>query len=59
MKWDCSAREKRRAQWHRWFAWYPVEVAKDDCRWLEFIERKIKWHSGTYMGGWWNTEYRA
>lgn len=26
--------------WHRWFAWRPVEVGKNDCRWLETVERK-------------------
>jgi len=27
--------------WHRWFAWHPVEVGPNDCRWLEVIERRL------------------
>jgi hypothetical protein len=27
-------------QWHSWFAWRPVRVADNDCRWLEEVERK-------------------
>lgn len=26
--------------WHRWFAWFPVRVGTNDCRWLEYVERK-------------------
>lgn len=26
-------------QWHKWFAWYPVRIDKNDCRWLETVER--------------------
>lgn len=26
--------------WHRWFAWYPVRVGQNDCRWLEYVERR-------------------
>lgn len=28
-------------QWHRWFAWRPVRVGPRDCRWLEYVERKL------------------
>ena len=42
--------ETRRVQdeleWHRWFAWYPVVVARDNERaywaWLQFVERKTR-----------------
>jgi hypothetical protein len=31
-------------EWHRWFAWYPVVVARDSglayWAWLEFVERR-------------------
>lgn len=30
-----------RTKWHPWFAWYPVEVAEGDYRWLEYVERKL------------------
>ncbi|MGB4188501.1 MAG: hypothetical protein WBJ58_00880 [Syntrophales bacterium] len=49
MKWvngetDEHKRE-RLAQWHRWFAWYPVTLKIEDGHrikiWLEWVERKI------------------
>lgn len=55
MKFDCGpdeaevrqtrynrvqAKRKARGQWHRWFAWFPVQVGPHDCRWLEYVERK-------------------
>src|ERR1700745_2118381 len=34
-------------EWHRWFAWYPVVIARDNERaywaWLQFVERKTHW----------------
>lgn len=30
----------RFSNWHRWYAWFPVRVGEDDCRWLEWIERR-------------------
>lgn len=27
--------------WHRWFAWYPVEIGLKTI-WLEHVERKIE-----------------
>lgn len=53
MKFHCKTPETRHAfikrieQWHRWFAWYPVRVAENDCRWLEVVERK-----GTQESSW-------
>lgn len=33
--------------WHRWFAWFPVRVGRNDCRWLEYVERKAGYvHDG-------------
>lgn len=26
--------------WHKWFAWYPVRVGPNDCRWLEVVYRQ-------------------
>jgi len=50
--------EARRAldelEWHRWFAWYPVVVARDDelafWAWLQFVERKT--HRSRSTGEW-------
>lgn len=30
----------RLREWHDWFAWYPVRMGDNDCRWLETVERK-------------------
>lgn len=39
-------------QWHRWFAWRPVEVAPGDWRWLEFVRRAGEFHIGIFGGLW-------
>lgn len=31
----------RKERWHRWFAWYPIRLGDDDCRWLEVVERRF------------------
>ena len=36
-------------RWHRWFAWFPVRISDDDCRWLEWIERRKEFHDGIYL----------
>lgn len=57
MKFKCETRENRFSKWHRKFAWLPVRLGDNDCRWLEFIERK-----GTLsLYGWdyeWDWEFR-
>ena len=44
MKLNCGPtwEEKRdaRKEWHDWFAWYPVRIGSNHCRWLETVERK-------------------
>jgi hypothetical protein len=45
-----------RAEWHKWFAWYPVVIRIEEGHkikaWLQYVERK-----GIYCYGWaW--EYR-
>jgi hypothetical protein len=46
-------------EWHRWFAWYPVVVARDDelahWAWLQFVEQKTQWSRST---GEWIVRYR-
>lgn len=45
MKFDCgeTRQEKwsRLGKWHRWFAWHPVKVGIHDCRWFEYVERRV------------------
>lgn len=36
MRWTPNSPEY--FQWHRWFAWYPVQVG-DTWVWLETVER--------------------
>lgn len=36
-------RIKKLGEWHKWFAWYPVQV-KDEKVWLEILIRKGKHH---------------
>ncbi len=48
MKFSCGkTRAQKRAEkierlqnWHKWFAWRPVRVGNNDCRWLELVERR-------------------
>lgn len=35
MRWDM----RKRQVWHRWFAWYPVEV-DNYIVWLQYAERR-------------------
>ena len=46
-------------EWHRWFAWYPVVIARDGglayWAWLEFVERQTAWSRST---GEWIRRYR-
>lgn len=50
MKFNCGpTQDERRRQerdrfcvWHKWFAWFPVRVGTNDCRWLEMVERRAK-----------------
>ena len=47
-------------EWHRWFAWYPVIVARDHelayWAWLQFVERKTHWSRSM---GLWILRYRS
>jgi hypothetical protein len=51
-----------RMQWHKWFAWYPIETLGHHWAWLKVVERRWNWdlnywgdagsgYSGT-DGGW-------
>lgn len=52
MRW--AAREEApdpRLEWHRWFAWHPVQI-DDRWVWLEHVERKLwfwyDWDDGCF-----------
>ena len=40
MKFNCDKSDDRKTKWHLWFAWHSVKVGPNDCRWLEYVERK-------------------
>ena len=48
MKFNCgltwaekiAINNELRQQWHKWFALIPRRVENEECRWLEYIERK-------------------
>lgn len=62
MRFNCGPsseeRDRRKQEWHLWFAWRPVRVASGECRWLEYVERKGSFWC-TYSGSGWDYEYRA
>jgi hypothetical protein len=50
MRWIKKPYVDTRRKWHKWFAWYPVEVKKEmdfsKMVWLEFVERQVlDWES--------------
>jgi hypothetical protein len=49
---------KRLGEWHPWFAWYPVRIAPGDCRWLEFVARRM-FREDTIYDTWITKEYHA
>ena len=61
MKIDCGPSWKTKFEakkkWHVWFAWRPVRVGENDCRWLELVKRKGAFHS-SISDCWWEWEYR-
>lgn len=36
------ARRNLKTEWHLWFAWHPVKIGKEDCRWLERVYRRLR-----------------
>ena len=64
MKWTTHVQDRH--QWHRWLAWYPVDVSYEEDNalwirwaWLETVERRDidSWDDGYGIGPLW--EYRA
>ncbi len=41
-----QARIEKLSIWHRWFAWYPVQIPEEKCWvWLETIQRRLYYTS--------------
>ena len=67
MKFDCGEtldeKRLRLGEWHEWFAWRPVMLADHDCRWLEWVERRIERRMRFVFScpelSYWKREYRA
>lgn len=54
-------RKERLNKWHRWFAWHPASINRDDGKfdvvWFQTLERRGKaWHS-IYDGIDWEYRY--
>jgi hypothetical protein len=48
MKWIIYEEDNRFTKWHRWFAWYPVEISKEKITikvWLGFVYRRCVYHN--------------
>lgn len=48
--------------WHKWFAWYPVQLDTERWAWLETVERKLSIYKAPYsdelMEGCLDSEYK-
>lgn len=62
----ARAEQARLERWHPFFAILPRRVGENDCRWLEWIERKGTIHNSQVMFLFavqsvceWQWEYRA
>ena len=43
MKWSGETEEQRMVreyEWHKWFAWFPVQMPDGTWVWLEHVERR-------------------
>lgn len=50
MKWSGETKEQRvlrDSKWHKWFAWFPLQMSGGTWVWLEHVERRQK-----YRGPW-------
>ena len=39
---ELSAEVERLKEWHDYFCWWPTRIGRNDCRWLETVERKYE-----------------
>jgi hypothetical protein len=66
MKLDCGLTKKTKeklkieklSNWHTKFAWLPIRIGDNDCRWLEHYERKGKFLLYPDYYGYWSWEYK-
>ena len=57
MKWRITKKLKKNlAEWHPWFAWYPVQ-AGDYRYWLCYVVRRGSNLTGDHLDGYINWEY--
>ena len=60
MKLKCGPKDySGKMHWHDWFAWFPVTVANNDCRWLETVARRGNIEYTPEGRPYWNFEYKA
>jgi hypothetical protein len=66
MRFDCGptpdqryeAKYQRLINWHIHFALWPTRIGANDCRWMEWIERKGVYYSSYDGDGCWKWTYR-
>lgn len=46
---DIKIRSHGTLEWHKWWAWYPVRIAPDRLRWLDWTARR--WTMKTSIRG--------
>jgi len=56
MKWSGETEEQRMVredEWHKWFAWFPLQMPDGTWVWLERVERRarryIRANEGAYL----------
>jgi len=43
MKIPFKPKHYNHTKWHKWFAWFPIEISPCQWLWLEHIERMRRW----------------
>lgn len=41
-------RLKHQREWHRHFTWWPTRIGQNDCRWLEWVERRLLYYDADW-----------
>lgn len=51
------AKRVHKTKWHKWFAWYPIRLGNNDCRWFEYVERRIDYGTSVVPWAFYDTYY--
>ena len=53
MKWSGETEEQRMVredEWHKWFAWFPLQMPDGTWVWLERVERRTPYMAALPLG---------